>query len=234
MHLIFVSDLHLDVTTDGVHRGPEVMRGVDLAVDMAANIRRGGDEVRFIFAGDLADPYSPRSHWAVSQAVATASRLSSEDIHSMWMIGNHDVFDDGSGEHTLMALRGLGAMVDVVDAPRAVSIGGHWVLFLPFTAMSHAYDPDALVREVQGPIEVVVGHLNIQGITPGSESSEYARGRSVYWPLDALQDCHPNAMLIGGHYHERQTFQGVHIIGSMARLTHGEAGIAPGFLAMEI
>lgn len=236
MKLVIVSDLHLDTVTDGVHRGPEIMRGVRQAMTVVLDHRgKFGDDVRFMFAGDLCDPYSARSHWAVAQMVAVASELNIRDVSSIWMTGNHDVFDDGSGDHTLMALKGIDELgVTVIDKPIIDLVGDRCVLFLPFTAMSHSYDPDAFVRGLESPPDVVIGHLNLEGITPGSESSEYARGRSVYWPIEALRECCPNAMLIGGHYHERQVFQGVNIIGSMARLTHGESDHVPGFIVVDV
>jgi len=237
--LVCVSDLHLDVVTDGAPRAYEIETCMMVASERAYDIMQGSkgntpENVLFIFAGDLTDPHSPRCHRAIAAAVRCARGLDRHRIDSVWMTGNHDVFDDGSGDHTLLALGALGGGVAAVDAPHVLHIGGKSIVFLPFTALSNAYSPDEYIRQLSNPPDVVIGHLNLEGITPGSESSEYARGRSVYWPIEALRECCPDAMLIGGHYHERQVFQGVQIIGAMARLTHGEADHAPGFLVVDI
>ena len=81
---------------------------------------------------------------------------------------------------------------------------------------------------------IIAGHLNLEGITAGSETTKMPRGREVYWPLDAIRECFPDALVLGGHYHERQLYQGVQIIGSLARLTFGEEDTQPAFIEVEV
>lgn len=233
MKLVVVSDLHLDTVTDGVHRGPEVARGVDVAIAEAEAMVDDGEQVGFIFAGDLSDPLSTKSVWAVARACGFAARLQAKGIQQLWITGNHDVMEDGSGHHVLMSIA-EGFDVTVADQPEVVDMHGVKIMALPFASLATDYDPDEAIAELEVTPDIIVGHLNLDGITGGSESTEYARGRNVFWPLVAIEERCPTALLLGGHYHERQVYDGVQIIGSMARLTHGEADMEPGYLVVDV
>lgn len=239
MKAVVSSDWHLDWATAGHPRGLDVMIAIGESVDHAVEI--GAD--LYIFTGDLTDPYSPRTHAAVSTAVQTATHLWIEHgIMSRWLVGNHDVIEDGSGSHTLDPLHGLavglgGRAVGVFSNPsREVFEGDLTVVALPFVARSHAYDPALYVSHVEAPNPgrvIVLGHLNIEGIESGSESSEMARGREVFLPIDEIRKRWPNAVIVNGHYHKRQLFNGVQVPGSLERLTFGEDTNEPGFLVVE-
>lgn len=236
-YLVVSSDWHADAVTGGVERWPEVQQLALQAAKHAVELVGEAHRAVFVFAGDLCDPHSPRSHRAVDVAANVADYLGREGLRSIWITGNHDVFEDGSGEHTLMALRSV-CGTKVFDRPHVEELweGGPELAALPFAPASHAYDPVVVVEEwaqLRRPPDVVVGHLNLEGIVPGSEAAEYARGRSVFWPLDALREHLPSAFLIGGHYHKRQRYQSVQIVGSLARLAHGD-GAAPGYIVVQL
>ena len=126
-------------------------------------------------------------------------------------------------------------MIRVYDGPCLEVFGGCDVLALPFTSRAHAYDPAEAVRQngTDAPA-LVLGHLNIEGIEPGSETADFPRGREVFLPVPLIRERFPNATIACGHYHRRQVFQGVHIPGSLARLTFGEEENEPGFLIAEV
>jgi hypothetical protein len=166
------------------------------------------------------------------------------------LTGNHDVIEDGTGAHPLLAVKEVyleDARVVVADSPRYWSI---WngrslvqdececnVLALPYVARSHAYDPvEAVAGFVQNDAkpDLVVGHLNIAGATPGSETEDMPRGREVVYPVDAVRKAWPGAVLVNGHYHKAGECKGVHHPGALARLTFGEEEHVPGFLVVEV
>jgi DNA repair exonuclease SbcCD nuclease subunit len=120
--------------------------------------------------------------------------------------------------------------------------------FLPYTATSHHYSPKDVMPtqafhnawRAQAPV-VFAGHLSIPGIVPGEETHEMGRGRDMTFPYDEIIERrreYPTLML-NGHYHRQQHFRklkdsrGIHIPGSMARLTFGEEYHAPGYLFVE-
>jgi hypothetical protein len=109
---------------------------------------------------------------------------------------------------------------------------------LPFAPRSHAYDPGEFVRSAPCPSSqrvLVLGHLNLEGIEPGSETTDLPRGREVLFPLEACGEVYGGrALLLNGHYHRRQSYKGVQIPGSLERLTFGEAANAPGYLVVDV
>jgi DNA repair exonuclease SbcCD nuclease subunit len=237
MKAVISSDWHHDAYTDGVARAPDVEEAVKAAVQHAGAI--GADA--FIFTGDLTDPNVSRSHAAVGFAMWVAQTLRDMEIDSLWLTGNHDVIEDGSGLSTLVALDEAGFTVfnepDVMDTGDLTD--GLHIMALPFTAASHSYDPDEFVRSVHrqyGDLDrlLVLGHLNMDDMHPGSETKDMPRGRDVMWPLDALSELFPQALLIGGHYHQAQSHKGVQIVGSPVRFTHGEEENEPSFMTVDI
>ena len=224
--IVSSTDWHLDAITAGLIRYPEIDKAIDESVDCAIDL----DAWLYIFNGDLTDPDTLGCHAAIAKAIEAAWRLSREGIASLWLTGNHDVIEDGSGHHTLMALRHVPEAV-VADKP-GMYFGD--IFCLPYTATSHNYDPDEVVRSEEETPKVVVGHLNLEGIVPGNETTHMPRGRDVFWPIEALEECWPDALLLGGHYHERQKHRGVNIVGSLARLAFGEEDNDPAFAVVSI
>ncbi len=84
------------------------------------------------------------------------------------------------------------------------------------------------------PVEVVLGHLMVEGIGPGSETMDMARGRDVFLPVEEIRKAWPEAVIVNGHYHEAREFNGVHFPGSLARLTRSDIAHQPGYLTVEI
>lgn len=229
--LLITSDWHLDATTAGVERRGDLEAAVDrIAVAAAEHCVDG-----FAFLGDLTDPDSPRAWRAVEYAVRFAQGLGRDQL---WLVGNHDVVEDGRCSSTLLPLRGAGFRV--VDTPQSTVLAGVPVVALPFTPRSHAYDPPEFVLELERGAKrapgtpLVLSHLCVEGIEPGSESKEFARGREVFLPLEEIREWMPGALVFNGHYHRRQTFREVNVPGSLARLTRGERDNSPGFLIVEV
>lgn len=233
MKILCTSDWHGDAVTDGHRRLHDVCNAVGQAIEVGIE---AGCKMH-LFCGDLTDPDNSRSHGAVAAAIGLMAGMEEDGMPTVAIPGNHDVIEDGTGAHTLGALAAAG--IRVLDTPGLYTEHGVKILALPYTPTSHTYDPAELVRAVHGthgPIEslVVVGHLNLDGMHPGSETKEMPRGRDVAWPLDALRECYPNALLIGGHYHRAQEFKGVNIVGSPIRFTHGEEDHVPKAMVVEV
>lgn len=245
MQIIVASDWHPDWVTAGLDRYDDVEHAVEEVMEMC--IDRKVDA--FIFAGDLCNPGTHRCHRAIGLAVRVAETLNEEGIAQLWIPGNHDVIEDGHGSHTLSMLIELGYLT-VKDSPGLTLLGPKRngeqsvnVMCLPYTPRSHDYDPEEEIRKL-GDVapDIIVGHLNIEGITPGSETADMPRGRHVYFPYDLVRETFPDALLINGHYHQQQVWkgtggrnkQGIHIPGSLARLTRTEKDHSPGWLVLEV
>lgn len=235
--LFVASDAHLDWTTDGYERFDDGR----FALMQIHDQTKPGDI--FCFAGDLANPDSRGVHRAVGFATKFAAMLKYRYVHQLWLTGNHDVVEDGHGTHTLMALESLtireftdSCDFVLADEPGRYRVGGHEFLALPFTPRSHDYSPEEMVRRFAGypDTTAVIGHLSLPGITPGSETDAMPRGRNVVFPIDQAKRLPGKPLLINGHYHERQVFNGVHVPGSLFRCTHAEEKNTPGFLCFDL
>jgi len=236
MKILVVSDLHLDWVTHGVPRFEELRRALLVEV-----VGKAVDEEidAFLFLGDLCDPDSgPVVFRAMATSITLAKKLEAYGIEQVWIPGNHDVIEDGSGTTTLTPLAAIANdVVHVHERPGKVVLKESvTVITLPFVASSEAYDPESWVegamKGVVGPV-VVAGHMtNIPGVTPGEEATEMPRGREVRFPIEK---CGRADVLLNGHFHRQQkTESGIWIPGSLARLTFGESDHQPGFLIVEV
>lgn len=245
MKIVATSDWHLDAVTNGQRREAEIRTAVDFSVQVAIDERAD----LYVFGGDLCDPDAWNLLRSTSFSIEVARRLAAAGIASLWVAGNHDVVEDGAGTTTLSPLAAVARtegndsarLVHVVETrPTIVEVGGCELVALPFTPRSHAYEPGAWVtqwargrRSKTMPV-AVVGHLSLTGAHPGGETTEMPRGREVLWPTAELgKHCH-GAVLLGGHYHAGGDVNGVQVIGSLARLNHGEEGNAPSVLVLEV
>ncbi len=252
MKILITSDWHGDANTAGVSREDDVAIAVREVILAAAN-----EEVDLVFfLGDLCDPDSTRTHRAAALGTLAATTLwVKHRIPSRWLVGNHDVIEDGSGGNTLAgisaveyAFRSDGKDPPIlvyeqpameIIHPRLPGREAVTLVALPFTPRSHPYDPADYVRwaSKQMPVDgpwIIAGHLNVEGIEPGSETNDMPRGRDVFFPVKACKECFPRALLLNGHYHQRQLFNGVLIPGALERLTFGEEHNTPGFLIVEV
>jgi len=243
MKIVCTSDWHLDQSTAGVDRFEDTCQAIDVSVDAAIAMKADA----YLMCGDLTDPNNVRSHRAVAKAVQVQMKLCGADVFPIWVVGNHDVIEDGSGVTTMSALSHCAPDYadHVIAEPCVVAVrdGKRWrrcdVIGLPFTASSHAYNPDEYIRSLVGKVDaagpvLIVGHLNHGGITPGSETADMPRGREVFWPMEAIRECFPNSVVIGGHYHTPQEYDGCTIIGSMSRLRFDERDNDLGYLVVDL
>ena len=242
MKILVSSDWHGDALTAGVPRRADIIRHVDKMLEEEFNL--------FVFGGDLTDPDTPGAHAAIEYACTVAARLADRGIISCWVAGNHDTVEDGLGTTTLSALRGievggskLKSPIRVFNKPSATLLntpaGTVAFVALPYPSLATHYDPADFVKRLrplpEGTPCLVMGHLWMKGDEgSGSESTDMARGRPVYWPVKELEEKFPNALLVGGHYHRQGFMGGVLMVGTMDRLTAGEQLHHPRYLLLEV
>lgn len=246
MKILTTSDWHLDASTAGFARFSDLCAAVDQTVETAIKERVD----LYLFLGDLCDPDGNRAPRCVAKAIQAAQLLRNKMITSRWLVGNHDVIEDGSGTSTLSPLAaastavghsdGSPSWVAVVDRPAIEQIDGVTFLWLPFVPRCAGYEAAEEVKTAVLQDEaaergvVVAGHLSIVGQTPGSESQELARGRDLWLPTGAIRERWPRALVLNGHYHRAQKDpRGVLIPGALARLTFGEEDHEPGFFIVD-
>jgi DNA repair exonuclease SbcCD nuclease subunit len=237
--IVAVSDLHMDAVTAGVQRFDEVRASLARAVTYAVEQLDDGD--LFVCCGDVCDPDSGPVVLRVAAAlIEEDQRLEAAGIQRIWVAGNHDAVLDGRGHTTLEPLAALGTAV-VAQGPLCVPVGppemDAWALALPYPG-AVSYSPESWMREARREHPrselLVFSHLVVPGLLQGEEAHEMARGRDVFFPIDAMREAKP-ALVVNGHHHARQvTPDGIYIPGSAARLRFGpeEGNPDPAFLVL--
>lgn len=242
MKLFVFSDVHLDWVTHGVLRFTDVAAAIRQVIK-DAQVAADKKDVAVAFLGDHCNPDDVAS---VLRAVAfiqdMAIELNAASIPSVWIAGNHDVLEDGSGITTLAPLMSLTwdskmRFINVAEQPSVVYLHHVPFLALPFTAASHPYDPAEAIRQARASYGVrhFLSHLAFPGVQPGEETTEMPRGREVLFPVDLLRE---GDLVLQGHYHRRQSLEvngaTVHIPGAIQRLTFGEEANEPAYLVVEV
>lgn len=246
LRLVVTSDWHLDAYTAGYARFKDVGHAVECVVRAVEEAVRevGAECVLFVFLGDLCDPDANRSPRCIAVAVRVAQRLRKMGVRSRWLNGNHDVIEDGTGTSTLSPLEALDSdevMIRVLSRPDVEVIRGVTFCWLPYVPRALAYDPVEFVHRAHAAapeVDVVAGHLNVPGIIPASETVDMGRGREEWFPLEAVRELWPQAVLMNGHYHRAHADLArtgpVLVPGSLARLTFGEQHNEPGYLDVRL
>lgn len=251
MKFLVTGDWHADWQTAGIRRFEDVRNAALQLTDIA----KAQEVDRFVFLGDLCEPET--ALWANSLAIEVTRRFPYAD-RTIWLVGNHDVVEDGYGTHALLPLAATN-MSSVYDRPTVRRFentkasketvaalkpgecsGELWLAAFPYTSTAQTYDPAEFVNEIAEKVPeyarlLVISHLMLEDIAPGSETTDMARGRDIFLPREHLQTAFRDRVTIcNGHYHSAQTYKGVHIPGSLVRLTQSEIGNAPGYLIVEI
>lgn len=241
MKLVVSSDYHIDFHTAGVRREEDIADASLLVVERAIEIEAD----LFLFLGDLCDP-DVGAFMANHIAIRRHAQLAEAGVRDVWLVGNHDQIETSRGDHAMLP---LAAVATVVAEPEAFLIGPRlWLLCFPYTSTARTYDPIVEAQKMRalvppGDRVVVASHLMLEGITPGSETTDMARGRDVFLPVARLVEMFGSPLILNGHFHTSQTYQHpmpdlstypVYIPGSLVRLTKGEIGNVPGYLIVEV
>jgi DNA repair exonuclease SbcCD nuclease subunit len=246
--ILLSSDWHGDKRTLGVSRIDDVRTAVRQTVDAAVTHKVD----LYVFLGDLCDPDSgPIVLRCAEIAVQAACDLQEAGIDSLWLAGNHDVFEDSTGCTSLAPLRALPSRlpgmgrVTVAERPLVFTKQETAFMCLPYVATSHPYSPEQFAREQLDALDadmrvVVLGHLHLAGIIPGEETHEMGRGRDLFYPHKTLdewkEDPGNNPSVIyeaNGHYHEPQLYAGVHVPGALVRFTFADVH-EPSFILVDL
>lgn len=247
MKILASSDWHVDAVTAGVERLPELNAFADQITARAYEI--GADLI--LNLGDVFDPgstFDPRWTEFVYRKFCDHNRAAARGLIAI--PGNHDVIDTESPCSTLSGLR-VASEVKVLEEPTcyAVTSKQESVAILALPYISRAYERsdryrkslddafEASLRAARHSPLIVITHLALEGMTPGSEH-EMGRGREVPFPIAEVEQLSPN-LVLAGHYHARETVRrgslDIHIIGAPIRFTFGELDEKPrGFLELEV
>jgi exonuclease SbcD len=250
MKILITSDWHVDTTTAGVERLPEIKEYVEELIEVVR-----AERVDLVLnLGDSWDPGSMAdARWARFVYDAFVRIAKAAPLGLVAIPGNHDVIDTSTPTSTLspfVAAEGS-EMVKIVERPKFFIRGGVGFLALPYVSRTFERTDDfrdefeeafKLARRDRrapgAPALVVFGHLSFEGMHPGSESTDMAHGREILFPVEAVKALEPT-LVANGHYHARQTIRrgdlDIEIPGAPIRFTFGEVEDGPrGFLIAEV
>lgn len=248
MRVLVFGDLHLDASTAGVARFGDVERALRGAARLAVDERCDG----LVQLGDLCDP-GPQASRCAALAIEVAAWLAARGVWTRWLVGNHDVVEDGHGASTLEPLRAAGSAVPPADRDHVGRLLDVWsdpvaewlsddvaAVALPHPARGRGYEPAGFVSDLDlrgTRVVLVFGHLTVPGMQPGSETLEMPRGREVLFPVaECLARWGDRVVMVNGHYHRasRRAAGPVVVPGSAERLTRGEVRNEPGLFVLEV
>jgi len=248
--IMLSSDWHVDASTAGVNRFAELSERIEWLVEEAINNK----VEHFMFLGDYQDPDACEWYKYQDLLVRVVVKLSQAGIRSHWLQGNHDVVKALSEHSTLSIVRTVSEALKVKPyfynrptcKPRDITEGQPFNLVaLPYPSLA-TYNNDLCVANdvmkfaslcnASAPT-IVISHMQIKGMVPGSESGDMARGLDHELPFDRLRLL-PNVRVYQGHYHRHQTVQreGVEVVvvGSLARLHFDEEDHNPGYMMVKL
>lgn len=245
--LVWTSDTHLDLTTDGIDRNPEIEEVITHVVNHAVAIKA----YYFVFGGDITDGIP--SDDAIAIIIRALNILQKAGIIVFWMDGNHEKKSRGGQPSYFHYLKDL----------QAVYTNVHWVhdvktikIFKDcyFTFFPHI-NKAMLPPKFKSPQEYidykaeniinkfdffwqhfVFSHLNVRGVVPGSEEHMLKKSE-VYLPdqfhtknyLDK-----PFPTVLNAHIHTEQRSGWANIIGSPIYVSFGEKEAKKYFAVVDI
>lgn len=149
-------------------------------------------KIPLVISGDLHDTKANLRGECTNKLV---ERFSVKDApETIVLVGNHDLINEKSKEHSLNFLK---PYATVVDVPQLGYIGDKQVLLIPYQT-----DPNdflLILKDEDMQADLVICH---QGLT-GADMGDYIQDKSAVSVKDlVIKD---GARIISGHYHNRQT-----------------------------
>ena len=264
MRVIWGSDFHIDLKTDGIERSDEILDIIEDMIDHGIKVHEETkDEVVFVFGGDIFNTNNPSEKY-ITMFIFILNRLRETGFKSFIMVGNHDEVSDPERVSCLNFVHELGEAypnITLVDDIRTIKMGTFDTGPLYFTFLPHVskaliqrnVDDGKLRRNIptqtyinkkseavmkavgQGSQHVVFSHLNVKGAHGGSEEN-LLRKSTVYLPEVMLNPPigYIEPDIIQGHIHSKDKIGNINIVGSQFFCGFGERETEKYFLDLEI
>lgn len=243
--LVWFSDCHLDLTTDGIDRNPEIEEVMMFAVNHAVKIKAH----YFVFGGDIFD--GDPSDEALAIFLRALNVLVGAGIIVWVMDGNHEKKSRGAASylHFVKDLKPYAGVYWVHDIKTIKVFKDTYFTFFPHVnkaMLPEGYTvPQAYVEARADKIirkfdffwqHFVFSHLNVRGVIPGTEEHMLKKSE-VYLPdhfhtknyLDK-----PFPTVLNGHIHTAQKSGWANIIGSPIFVSFGEKEAKKYFAVLDI
>ncbi len=233
--LVWISDCHLDLTTDGIDRNPEIEEVIMFAVNHAVKT----NATYFVFGGDIFD--GDPSDEAISVLIRALNVLHKAKIFTWVMDGNHEKKSRGKASylHFVQDLKAVYKNVFWIHDIKTVKVfDGTFFSFFPHVNKATIPEPFKVPQEyVEHRAEKIINkldffwqhfvfsHLNVRGVIPGTEEMMLKKSE-VYLPDHFHTKSYidkPFPTVLNGHIHTAQkSGPWVQIVGSPIFVSFGE------------
>lgn len=243
MKALISTDWHVDAVTGGVIRLYELEMKIRHLVKKAIETKCD----HFMFLGDFHD--SDDEHWYLYQCLLfdVVTQLSNASIMSHWVVGNHDLVAGNYSVSTLSLVQSFTKVTKTpifyYDKPTFQQHDEFDLMAMPYfnTLSNNDKSFDTFFKHVDNnrrsnkPM-IVLSHMQLTGMVPGSESKDMAKGADTLLPIDRIKKY--NQIVFQGHYHKAQRVvrDGVEIliVGSLARIHFDEEDHNPGYALVSL
>lgn len=264
MRVIWASDLHIGLSTDGIDRSDEVLDILEDIIDYGIKLHKDtSEEVIFVLGGDIFNNNNP-SEKLITLFIFILNRLKETGFRSFIMVGNHDEVSDPERVSCLNFVNELGYVyknISLIDDIETIKIGVFdngplYFTFLPHVskALIQRRVNEGLMRRTiptqtyidksaekimktvgNGSQHIVFSHLNVKGVHAGSEENLLKKS-TVYLP-DAITNPPIGCItpqIVQGHIHSFLEEKNLHIVGSQFFCGFGEREDNKYFLDLKI
>jgi DNA repair exonuclease SbcCD nuclease subunit len=250
MNLIWISDIHLGLVTDGISRNEEIFEVMDRAINKAIEL-----DAYFILGGDIFNKNNPSEELIAKFIKRVLNPLNKGKVKTYIMVGNHDSIHEQDHLSCLSFIRELDEYpyIKLVDdiitmKPKTDSdIGPIYFTFLPHITRSHLKGEKTPQEYIDNKCEkitdkygndnhYVFSHLNVIGAAHGSEEKLH-RSSTVFLPKSFVADNMSGKgypTIIQGHIHSPSIINNINIIGSPIFCSYGENDNDKNYLHLEI
>jgi DNA repair exonuclease SbcCD nuclease subunit len=244
MNVIWTSDLHFGLKTDGVDRNEEIYQVALKAVKHACSLSKKDKDVIMVFGGDIFNTNDPDEE-QINYFTKLLAYLHKYKVKTFVMSGNHDATFSRERTTCLRFVENLNILSPHIELVSDIGyikykdtdLGPIYFTFLPHVGKTHYHNavfksPQDYVNKKceeiadkigRGTQHYIFSHLNVKGVHPGSEENLLNKSE-VYLP-DVFVSRNPKSdspRIIQGHIHSASTEGNINIVGSPIYCTFGE------------
>lgn len=264
MRVVWCSDLHLGLKTDGIDRTDEILDIVEDIIDYAIDLEeKTKEKIVLVFGGDIFDNNHPDER-LIGLLIYILNRILDTGFKTFFMAGNHDEVPDPDRVSCLGFIRHLGVAypnIILVDDIKTVNMGTFDTGPLYFTFLPHVSNAlikrkvrdkeinkivktqdyingksEAILKAVGSSAQhIIFSHLNVKGAFHGSEENLLKKS-TVYIPecLISPPVGFTTPDIVQAHIHSRCDIGNIHIVGNQYFCGFGERETDKYFLDLEL
>lgn len=245
MEVVWISDLHFGLKTDGISRNEEIYDVTLQAIKFACKLKKASKDVIMVIGGDIFNTNNP-SEDQIQLFIKLLAYLHKYEVNTYILDGNHEAIFDRERKSCLSFISTLEHLSENIKRISDISfmtykstdLGPIAFSFLPHITKAHYVEgtykntQDYIEQKCRGILEKLgnqyrhyaFSHLNVKGVHPGSEENLLKKSEvylpSCYVDKTTMVDNRPT--IIQGHIHTPFIQDNINGIGSPIFCSFGE------------